>query len=350
MKDIMNLYRSMLWLSLTTLLAGWTIIEPASAQLKPILDEQLAAYQPLVPVSGTLSIGGSDTMQPVVKTWTEELQRRHKDLKVKIKAAGSETGLAALLEHRAQVAAMSRRMTAVEIAEFVREYGYEPAEVPVAVDALAIFVHKDNPIPGLSLDELDSMFCNQRRRGLTFAADEWGLVGLTDEWFTEPIRIYGRNGMSGTSQFFRDEVCKGGTFRSHFIKAAGSAAVILDLEKDRLGIGFSAVGYKTSGVRTVPVAAVKGGRYVEPSFQTAMDGSYPLRRNLYLYFDKNPKSAPDPMLTELVRFALSAQGQQVVVDQGYFPLPTAEITRLLTKWVPAPVKSALAPAMQNLTN
>lgn len=331
-------------LSILCALAG-----TATAQLKPELDAQIAAYQPGSPASGLLSIGGSDTMQPIVEAWTEELRRRHKDLKFTIKTAGSETGLAALLEHRAQVAAMSRRMTAVEIGEFVKEYGYEPAEVPVAIDALAVFVHKDNPIQGLSLDELDSMFCNQRRRGLKYAADEWGLVGLTDEWFSQPVRIYGRNGTSGTSQFFREEVCKGGTFRSHFIKGAGSAAVILDIEKDRLGIGFSAIGYKTSGVRALPIASVQGGRYVEPSFQTAMDGSYPLRRNLYLYLDKNPKSQLSTAMSELVKFALSAQGQQIVLDQGYFPLTLQEITRLQAKWS-AVIKSALAPTVATPAN
>jgi phosphate transport system substrate-binding protein len=323
-------------------------LQPASAQLKPQVDQRITAYQPTTQISGRLSIAGSDTMRPMIAAWTGDLQRRHEGLKFKIEAAGSETGLAALLEHRAQVAAMTRRMTAKEIAEFVKEYGYEPAEVPVAADALAVFVHKDNPVAGLSLDELDSMFCTQRRRGLPYAADEWGLVGLTDEWFNEPIRLYGRNGTSGTSQFFREEVCQGGTFRSHFVKAPGSAAVVLDIEADPLGIGFSAIGYRTSGVRAVPVAAVKGGRYVEPTFESVMDGSYPLRRNLYLYMDQNPKAPPAPPLTELVRFALSAQGQQIVVDQGYFPLPVPDITRLLRKWTLIPVKAAEAAAQPPL--
>jgi phosphate transport system substrate-binding protein len=317
-------------------------LDSASAQVKPPIDQQIAAYQPAAKASGLLAIAGSDTMRPIVEAWAGDLQRRHEGLKFKIEAAGSETGLAALLDHRAQVAAMTRRMTAAEIAEFVKEYGYEPAEVPVAVDALAVFVHKDNPIAGLSLDELDSIFCNQRRRGLPYAAIEWGLVGLTDEWFTEPIRPYGRNGSSGTSQFFREEVCQGGTFRSHLVKAAGSAAVVLDIERDRLGIGFSAIGYKTSGVRAIPVAAVKGGRYVDPTFESALDGSYPLRRHLYLYMDQNPKAPPSPSLTELVRFAISAQGQQIVVDQGYYPLPISDISRLLRKWTLVPVKAAEA--------
>ncbi len=343
----MDLSRYQVLAGVVGLAGGILLAAPAGAQLKPEVDPQIAAYQPSSQLSGMLAISGSDSMEPIVKAWTEELQRRHAKIKFDIEARGSETGLPALLEHRAQMAAMSRRMTAAEIAEFVKEYGYEPAEVPVAIDALAVFVHKDNPISGLSLEELDAMFCNERRRGLTYVADEWGLVGLTDDWFAQPIRIYGRNGSSGTSRFFREEVCKGGTFRPGLIKGAGSAAVVLDLEKDPLGIGFSAIGYKTSGVRPVPIAAVKGGRYVEPSFQTAVDGSYPLRRHLYLYVNKNPKTPPAPLTIELIRFALSSQGQHIVVDHGYFPLPHAEISRALAKWTALSAINAAHVTMPN---
>lgn len=312
----------------------------SSGQVRPQLDPNLPLYSGTHSAEGKLSIAGSSTMFPLVKSWAEDIERRHPKAKIRIEGAGSETGLSALLEHRAQVAAMSRRMTASEIAEFVKEYGYEPSEVSVAVDALAIFVHKDNPLTGLSLEELDSMFCIQRRRGLGYPVDVWGLAGLMDEWFERPIHLYGRNSQSGTSQFFREEVCKGGTFRPRMVHEAGSASVVLDVAKDAEGIGFSAIGYRTSDVRPVPLAAVKGGRYIEPSFQTALDGSYPLRRLLYLYIDKNPKHAPIPLVTELVRFALSSQGQQAVLDQGYFPLPLVEVTRLMNKWAPSSLSAA----------
>jgi phosphate transport system substrate-binding protein len=231
-------------------------------------------------------------------------------------------------------------MTASEIAEFVKEYGHEPAEVPVAIDALAIFVHQNNPVTGLSLDELDSVFCLERRRGMDYPVNSWGLLGLTDEWFDAPIRPYGRNGKSGTSYFFREEVCKGGTFVSHMVGGHGPASIVMDVVKDPQGIGFSGIGYRTSMVRAVPIAAVKGGRYVEPSFESVMDGSYPLRRNMFFYIAHAPKSEPDAAVRELVRFALSAQGQQIALDHGYFPLPLTEITRVLSKWSP-PIKAAV---------
>ncbi len=316
-----------------TALSAWSgLASPASSQIRPEVDPQIPSYVAQETVSGKLEIAGSETMKPLIDAWMRDLTRRHPGLKPVVASAGSETGLEAILQHRTGIAAMSRRMSTDEISAFVKEYGFEPTEVPVANDALAVFVHKDNPITGLSLEELDAMFCRERQRGLSYDIDSWGLVGLMDEWFEAPIRLYGRNGKSGTSALFRDEVCKGGTFRPRLVDAPGSASVVLDVVKDPQGIGFSAIGYKTSMVRPVPIAMVKGGRYVEPTFHSVMDGSYPLERHLYLYIAKPPKTPPAPALKELVRFALSQQGQQLALDHGYFPLSPMEITRLLSKW------------------
>jgi len=336
-----------------TLIAGVLVIAIANSsalgQIKPELDAKIPAYQPLTQIKGPLDISGSESMKPLLSAWVDELKRRHGGMKASVSGEGSQTGLVDLLEHRTQVAAMSRRMTAAEIAEFVKEYGHEPAEVPVAIDALAIFVHQNNPVTGLSMDELDSVFCLERRRGLEYPLKSWGLLGLMDEWFDSPIRPYGRNGNSGTAYFFREEVCKGGTFVSHMVSGPGPASVVMDVVKDPQGIGFSGIGYRTSMVRAVPIAAVKGGRYVEPSFESVTDGSYPLRRNLFLYIARAPKSEPDPAVRELVRFALSAQGQQIALDHGYFPLPLTEITRVLSKWSP-PMKAAVVDGPPKLRN
>lgn len=327
----------------TRLTAGAFVIAVACSsawgQIKPELDAKIPLYQPLTQVKSKLTISGSDSMKPLIVALTDELKRRHGGVTFSITGEGSQTGLTDLLEHRTEVAAMSRRMTASEIAEFVKEYGHEPAEVPVAIDALAIFVHQNNPVTGIAMDELDSVFCLERRRGMAYPVNSWGLLGLTDEWFDAPIRPYGRNGNSGTSYFFREEVCKGGTFVSHMVSGHGPASVVMDVVKDPQGIGFSGIGYRTSTVRAVPIAAVKGGRYIEPSFESVMDGSYPLRRNIFFYVARAPKSEPDAAVRELVRFALSAQGQQIALDHGYFPLPLTEITRVLSKWT-LPVKAA----------
>jgi phosphate transport system substrate-binding protein len=287
-------------------------------------------------------------MEPLTQSWAKDLRQLYPDLTITLESRGSEKGLARLMEGKAQIAAMSRRMTAPEIVEFTREFGYEPTEVPVAVDALALFVHKDNPIEGLTLAEVDAMFSKDRRRGLKYPVNSWGDVMLFEgEWKEAPIRLYGRNGNSGTAAFFREHVLNGADLKKSMVVGAGSASVVIELMKDRYGIGFSGIGYRTSGIRPVPLASVQGGRYVEPSFQTAMDGSYPLRRNLYLYINRPPKTALLHPVAEFVKFALSQQGQQIVIDHGYYPLSTPELTRLNTMWS-IPVRAAATDAAPKL--
>jgi phosphate transport system substrate-binding protein len=284
-------------------------------------------------MSGSIHIAGSDTMKPLTEAWSTDLRQLYPGLTIRVDSKGSEAGLASLLEGKVQIAAMSRRMTQLEIVEFKREFGYEPTEVPVAVDALAVFVHKDNPIEGLTLAEVDAMFSKERRRGLKYPVNSWGdVMLLEEEWAKAPVHLYGRNGNSGTASFFREHVLSGADLKKSMTVGVGSASVVIELMKDRFGIGFSGIGYRTSGLRPVPLAAVEGGRYVPPTFETAMDGSYPLRRNLYLYINRPPKGALPPPLTEYVKYSLSRQGQQIVVDEGYYPLPTMELDRLIATW------------------
>lgn len=311
-----------------------------SGQIKPLLDTQIQPYQLVSGLTGTLSIAGSDTMKPLTESWSADLRQLYPGLTIKAESGGSETGLAALLEGKVQIAAMSRRMSQQEVVEFKREFGYEPTEVPVAVDALAVFVHKDNPIEGLSLDQLDAMFSKERRRGLHYPIITWGdALVLEEGWIDAPIHLYGRNGNSGTASFFKEHVLNGAALKNSMTTGAGSATIVLELTKDRFGVGFSGIGYQISGVRPIPLASVQGGRYVEPSFQSAMEGSYPLRRNLYLYVNRPPKVAASPSLIEYVKFALSQQGQQIVLTHGYYPLPTPELNRLTMMWT-SPVRAA----------
>ena len=324
----------------------FAVAAQVSAQIMPSLDPKIPPYQRVSEVTGTLSVAGSDTMKPLTESWSAKLRQMYPGLSIKVESKGSETGLAALLEGKAQIAAMSRRMTQEEVIEFKREFGYEPTEIPVAVDALAIIVHKDNPIEGLSLAEVDAVFSKERRRGLKYPVKVWGDVMLLDEeWVEAPVHLYGRNGNSGTASFFKEHVLNGADFKKTMEAGIGSATVVVDVMRDRFGIGFSSIGYRTSEIRPIPLASVKGGRYVEPTFETAMDGSYPLRRNLYLYVNRPPKVAPSGPISEYVKFALSQRGQKIVIDQGYYPLPTTELSRLTMMWtIPLRTASAEGPA------
>lgn len=320
----------------------FAVFTQVSAQIMPSLDPKISPYQRGNDVTGILSVAGSDTMKPLTESWSAKLLQMYPGLSIKVESRGSETGLAMLLEGKAQIAAMSRRMTQEEVVEFKREFGYEPTEIPIAVDALAIFVHKDNPIEGLSLAEVDAAFSKERRRGLKYPVNVWGDLMLFDEeWEKSPVHLYGRNGNSGTASFFREHVLNGADVKKTMEAGIGAATVVVDLMRDRFGIGFSSIGYRTSEVRPVPLASVKGGRYVEPTFETAMDGSYPLRRNLYLYINRPPKVAPSAPILEYVKFALSQRGQKIVIDQGYYPLPATELNRLTMMWA-TPLRTVTA--------
>ena len=338
--QLLNIFHNVLSRTILPFAVILVVTCPAQAQVKPVLDSNIPPYQPVGGLSGAIHIAGSESMKPLTESWSRDLRQLYPGLTIKVASAGSETGLAQLMEGKAQIAAMSRRMTSPEIVEFKREFGYEPTEVPIAVDALALFVHKDNPIEGLSLAEVDAMFSSERRRGLKYPVNVWSDVMLLEgEWADAPVHLYGRNGNSGTASFFREHVLNGADLKKTMTVGIGSASVVLELMKDRFGIGFSSIGYRTSGLRPVPLAAVQGGRYVTPTFETAMDGSYPLRRNLYLYLNRPPKVAPPGPLAEYVKFALSQQGQLAVIDGGYYPQPTMELNRLAAMWT-TPVRAA----------
>jgi phosphate transport system substrate-binding protein len=316
---------------------------PAWSQLKPELDAKIPAYQPVNQISGTLLVAGSETMKPLTEGWAAELRHLYPSVTATVSSGGSEAGLALLFEGKAHIAAMSRKMRQQEIVEFKREFGYEPTEVPVGIDALAVYVHRDNPLPGLTLAELDAIFSDERRRGLLYNLRQWSDFMLEGEWDGTPIRPYSPSRLHGTSTFFREHVCNDAPFKKNVEQRAGSASVVMALAQDRFGVGFSGIGYRTSDVRPVPLASVSGGRYVEPTFQSAMDGSYPLRRPLYLYINKAPKSVLSPVVAEFVKLALSQQGQQTVITKGYYPLPSEELTRLRVLWT-TPLRAA---AMEN---
>lgn len=311
----------------------------AHAQLKPAIDPQIQTYAKATGVSGALTVTGSETMKALSHRWESKLRELYPSLEIQIQGIGSETGPPALLEGKAQIAAMSRQMTKKELEEFSNRHGYEPTEVPVAADALAVFVHRDNPISGMTLAELDATFCKEHRLGLNEDRLSWSQFGLSGEWSEAAITLLGRNKASGTSTFFREHACGNGDFKERMKTEPGSASIVVGVKKDRYAIGFSGLGYRTSSVKPVPLAVAKGKPFIEPTFETTIDGSYPLRRPLYLYINKGPKATTPPAVTEFVKFAISQEGQQAVVQEGFFPLPTAELNRLFAAWS-QPVQAA----------
>jgi phosphate transport system substrate-binding protein len=152
----------------------------------------------------------------------------------------------------------SRELLDTERKQFSAARGYEPLAVPIAIDAVALYVHKDNPLTGLTLDQADAIFSTARQRGYKKDIRVWGDLGLGQGWESAPIQSYGRDRKSGTRAFFQEHVLAGGEFKPTLHEEPGAASVILALSRDQLGIGYSGIGLQTSSVRILPLAEIEG--------------------------------------------------------------------------------------------
>jgi phosphate transport system substrate-binding protein len=300
--------------------------------LYPSLDKQIPPYSPQSRVSGKIEIVGSNTMKTILETWKDKLGKVHPDLDIALETGGSNEGVESLISEKTKIAAMSRPMNNKEIEEFTKRVGYPPTSVPVAVDAFAVFVHKDNPLDHITLQQLDAVFSSERRRGASGPLDTWGQLGLSGIWAQAPIIVQIRDGKSGTGQFFREFVLQGGKDKEQVTVQPGAASVVYAVVNDPYAIGYSGIGYRTNSVKPLRVAALEGDPFVEPTFESAINGSYPLRRMLYLYVNQPPHAERSTILAEIVKFAVSLEGQQVVAKSGFYPLPTKELLALSAAW------------------
>lgn len=286
-------------------------------------DATLLNYEKVAGVSGNFSSVGSDTLANVVTLWAEEFKRLYPNVNIQIQAAGSSTAPAALIAGTANVGPMSRPMKAKEIEAFEAKYGYKPTPIIVAIDALAIYVHKDNPIRGLSLMEVDEIFSATRKCGGSTNITDWDQLGVGGVLAGKEIQLYGRNSVSGTYGYFKEHsLCKG-DFKANVNEQPGSASVVQSVATSINAIGYSGIGYRTSGVRTVAIANHPGDVFVEASHDAALTGQYPLSRPLYIYINKAPGKALDPITAEFLKLALSSKGQRTVEKDGYIALPAA---------------------------
>jgi phosphate transport system substrate-binding protein len=285
------------------------------------VDPALPKYEKAAGVSGNFTSIGSDTLNNLMTLWAEEFKRLYPNVNIQIQGAGSSTAPPALTEGTSNFGPMSRLMTAKEVEAFEKKHGYKPHPVPVAIDALAVYVHKDNPIKGLSIEEVDAIFSSTRKCGHAGDITKWGQVGLTGEWANRDIALYSRNSVSGTYGYFKDVALCKGDFKRNVAEQPGSASVVQSVATQLNAIGYSGIGYKTSGVRALPLSKKKGQPFVEPDPKHAVDGSYPLARILYVYVNKKPNQPLPPLEREFFKMVLSQQGQMVVVKDGFVPLP-----------------------------
>jgi phosphate transport system substrate-binding protein len=300
-----------------------------SAQVQ--VDPGLTPYKATSGVSGNISSVGSDTLNNLMTFWAEQFARYYPNAKVQIEGKGSSTAPPALIGGTAQLGPMSREMKGSEIDQFEKKYGYKPVGLRTSVDALAVFVNKDNPVKCLSLAQVDAAFSKSRRRGARDDVTTWGQLGLTGEWASKPISLYGRNSASGTYGFFKEHTLENGDYKDSVKEQPGSASVVQGVTVDRFAMGYSGIGYATAGVRAVPLTEKDGGKCVEATADNAYNGSYPLARFLYVYVNKAPGKPLAPMVREFARLMLSREGQEAVVKDGYFPIPAQVAKEELNK-------------------
>jgi phosphate transport system substrate-binding protein len=305
------------------------VIGHGTAQV--VLDPALVAYRSVSGVSGNISSVGSDTLNNLMTYWAESFQKFYPNAKIQIEGKGSSTAPPALISGTAQLGPMSRQMKGSEIDQFEKKYGYKPTPIRTSVDALAVFVNKDNPIKCLSFSQVDAIFSKSRRQGAREDIRTWGQLGLTGEWASRPISLYGRNSASGTYGFFKEHTLKNGDYKDEVKEQPGSASVVQGVTVDRLAIGYSGIGYATAGVRAVPLAEQDGGKCVEATAENAYAGTYPLARFLYVYVNKAPAKPLDPLTREFIKLVLSKEGQSDVVKDGYFPIPASVAKEELNK-------------------
>ena len=295
------------------------------------VDENLPGYEKTSGVSGNLSSVGSDTLANLMTLWAESFKKIYPNVNVQIQAAGSSTAPPALTENTSNLGPMSRLMKDKEVESFEKKFGYKPTAVAVAIDALALFVHKDNPIEGLTIPQVDAIFSSTRTCGNADDIDTWGNLGLTGSWASREIQLYGRNSVSGTYGYFKKKALCKGDYKNTVNEQPGSASVVQSVSASLNGIGYSGIGYTTSSVRAVGLSRAAGKVYVKASPESAITGSYPLSRFLYVYVNKEPGKPLPPLTREFIKLVLSRQGQEVVVKDGYIPLPAKVAAREMAK-------------------
>ena len=307
--------------------ASLALVTGAASAVQTV-DAGIPDYQKASGIAGNLSSVGSDTLANLMTLWAEEFSRQYPTVNVQIQAAGSSTAPPALTEGTSNLGPMSREMKDDELEAFEDKHGYKPTAVPVAIDALAVMVNKDNPIKGLTIPQVDAIFSSTLNCGYANDIETWGDAGVA-VWGSKSIQLYGRNSVSGTYGYFKENALCKGDFKSNVNEQPGSASVVQSVTTSKNGIGYSGMGYTTSGVRMVPLAKKEGEPFIAPTPENAISGTYPLTRYLYVYVNKKPNAPLPPLENEFMKMVLSKAGQEVVIKDGYIPLPAGVVKRVI---------------------
>lgn len=304
---------------MTLALSVAMVLPTQAANIK--VDEKLSTYVTVGGIGGNLNSVGSDTLNNLMTYWSESFRTKYPNVNIQVEGKGSSTAPPALIQGTAQLGPMSRKMKNSEIEKFEERYGFKPTAIGVALDSLGVFLNKDNPIDALSLPQLDAIFSKNRKGGAPEDLNVWGQLGLKGEYATMPISVYGRNSASGTYGYFKKHALFKGDYKDSVKEQPGSASVVQSITEDKGSIGYSGIGYKTSGVKAIALSKKDGETAYAPTYENVLQGKYPLGRMLYVYVVKKPNEPLPKLVEEFIRFVLSEEGQKIVVKDGYLPLP-----------------------------
>jgi len=293
---------------------------PAAEITRPaIVDPEVADYQRSDKMEGVLRAVGSSTLSNLLFRWGAEFRRLYPTVDLQITGGGSETAVPALLSGGAELGPMSRPMSDAEVERFRVKFGYLPTRLTVAMDAIAVYVNKHNPLSRISFRELDAIFSDTRKRGGP-AIRTWNQMGLSGEWIGRPILLKGPSPLQGLYSVFRSSVLNGGTYRLAMRPEPVASSIVQAVATEDNAIGFASHFLAAARTKTLAIAQNDAGPYVLPTAEHSGDGSYPLARKLFIYVNRAPGMALSPLTREFLRFICSAQGQEITALGGSFPL------------------------------
>ena len=294
------------------------------------VDTKLPRYRPVEGISGSIKSVGSDTMNNLMTLWAEGFLKHYPNVQVEIEGKGSSTAPPALIAGTSNFGPMSRKMKDKEVDKFVKRYGHKPTPLPTSIDMLAVYVNKDNPVKGLSFQQLDGIFSKTRWGGIKTDISTWGQVGLTGIRSRQPISLYGRNAASGTYGYFKKHALFKGDYKDSVKEQPGSSSVVQGVARDKFAMGYSGIGYITADVRAVPLARKHGSKFIPAKPEFGLTGKYPLARFLYLYVNYAPGTELDPLRREFIKYVFSQEGQKDVLKDGYLPVTASVARKALT--------------------
>jgi phosphate transport system substrate-binding protein len=327
----MNIFRKGYHVKPLLLAAFVAVTIPLAAQMAnaegAAVDAKLPAYQAVTGVAGNIDSIGSDTLNNLMTFWSESFKKHYPNVKIQVEGKGSSTAPPALIAGTSTFGPMSRKMKSTEVDEFEKKYGFKPTEVGVALDSLAVFVNKDNPLKSLSMPQVDAVFSKSRKGGYANDITEWKALTPDSGLASLPISLYGRNSASGTYGYFKEHALYKGDYKDTVKEQPGSAAVVMGITEDKAGIGYSGIGYVTSGVKALALSQKEGEQAYDANMENVLSGKYPLSRMLYIYVIKDPNKPLPALQQEFLKFVLSKEGQEIVSKDGYLPLPAAMATK-----------------------